>query len=242
MMSNIEVTSLSVFGDNYIHIIQYDSNIIVVDPTLSSRVSDFLKNKNLSLSTILITHHHYDHIGGNEHLKTATNCTIIGPDDDRIPCLDRRVYDGENITIGPLSFTVFSVPGHTASHIIYFMPEQKILFSGDFLFSGGCGRVFEGTYEQMFSSLQILATLPKDTAVYFGHDYASKNMQFAEKIDPNNAMIKKRKITMPSTLALEYEINPFLRLQDPAIRKNLNLENATDLEVFEKLRRMRNEF
>jgi len=251
-MSN-EISLIPALRDNYIYLIQHGTHALVVDPAEAEPLLKILRQKDLTLTYILNTHHHRDHVGGNGKIKTATHCSVIGPDDKRIPSLDLPVHEGEDFTFETLTFQVISVPGHTTTHIAFFVPEKKWLFSGDVLFTGGCGRVFEGTPQQMLDSLGKLAQLPKETLIFCGHEYTLKNMQFAAKIEPDNSEVHQRlsevkalrqkgKATVGSTLEVELKTNPFLRVGDPVLRKALNMEKATDIEVFTTLRAMKDRF
>lgn len=250
---NAEISLIPALGDNYIYLIQQKNHAIVVDPAEPTSVMKLLQKDNLTLTHILNTHHHHDHVGGNKRLKSATRCHIIGPDDSRIPALDTPVHEGEDFSIESLTFQVISVPGHTTSHIAFFVREKKWLFSGDTLFTGGCGRLFEGTPEQMLSSLRKLMQLPQETLIFCGHEYTLKNLQFAATIEPNNIDIRNRlnevkaqrqrqEATVPATLEIELKTNPFLRVDQPGLKKALNMENATDVEVFSKIRAMKDRF
>ncbi len=188
-----------------------------------------------------------------EKLVDATGCPVIGPEDSRVPKLTQAAEEGEVISFGPLNFTVIEVPGHTSSHVIYYEPEQKWLLSGDTLFGGGCGRLFEGTPEQMHHSLLKICKLPDDTKILCGHEYTVKNLEFAASIEPKNPKIQERLAqarslreknipTIPSTLAEEKLTNPFLRADDPDLRNALNMRDSSDLEVFAKMREMRNHY
>ncbi|MFZ0565491.1 MAG: hydroxyacylglutathione hydrolase [Chlamydiales bacterium] len=248
-----EISLIPALRDNYIFLIQQGNEAIAIDPAEASPLLEGLYSQNLTLTHILNTHHHFDHVGGNKKVKSATHCTVIGPDDPRIPALDTPVHEGERFTIGSLSFQVLFIPGHTSSHIAYFVPEKNWLFSGDTLFLGGCGRIFEGTAEQMLASLQKLAELPKETQVFCGHEYTLKNLQFAAMVEPNNmeVLIRLKKVsalcqqgeaTLPATLQEELKTNPFLRVTKPELRKALDMEKASDLEVFIQLRKMKDRF
>ncbi len=249
----MNITLIPALGDNYIYLISWENKGIVIDPAEASPVLTEIQNKQITLRAILNTHHHSDHVGGNEQIKEQTNSPIIGPDDRRIPGLDQVAKEGEAVSIDGITFQVLSVPGHTTSHIAFYLPEMKWLFSGDSLFAGGCGRIFEGTYEQMLTSLKKIATLPEDTQVFCGHEYTQNNLEFALSIEPNNPAIQQRlanvkqkrsqhQPTIPSTLAEELLTNPFLRSNDPALKQALGMENATELEVFTKVRQLKDSY
>lgn len=215
-------------------------NILVDAPDFQA-IDNYLKEHNLNLDFILSTHHHGDHVDGNLHLKEKYKCKVYGSaeDADRIPGIDFKLKYEEVFKIGNTTIESYYVPGHTSSHIIYYIPEAHALFSGDTLFSMGCGRLFEGSYIEMYKSLQKIKTLPDDTKIYCGHEYSEKNAKFAISVEPNNIAIKNRyeevlKLraqnlpTVPTTLALEKEINPFLR--------------ASTVDEFAKLRQLRDTF
>ncbi|MFC5385653.1 hydroxyacylglutathione hydrolase [Aquamicrobium segne] len=200
-------------------------------------------------SHLFITHHHSDHVAANLALKQRFNLHITGPEaeKDKIPGIDETVKDGSRIAFGSGFIDVIATPGHTAGHVCYHLPQANIIFTADTLFALGCGRLFECKPEVMFASLQKLAALPADTQVYCGHEYTLSNARFALTIDPANAALQARakeiealraqnKPTLPTTIGAELETNPFLRFADPTIRKNLGMENATDVEVFTEIR------
>ena len=178
---------------------------------------------------------------------------MIGPDDDRVPALDQRVKEGDSVEMGNSLLEVIEVPGHTSSHIAYFAPKERWLFCGDSLFTAGCGRLFEGTPEEMYHSLQKLSKLPEDTLVHCGHEYTVKNLEFALSIQPMNRTVEYRlnkskelqaqgEPTVPAPLSTELMTNPFLRVHLPNLKKDLSMEDASDIEVFAHIRSLRNQF
>ncbi|WP_416797139.1 hydroxyacylglutathione hydrolase [Ciceribacter azotifigens] len=208
-----------------------------------------------NITHILTTHHHGDHVEANLALKDRYRCEIIGPRNEAvaIPGLDRAVGDGDSFGFGGHVVQVIETPGHTAGHVCYHFPDSKLLFAADTLFALGCGRLFERPAADMWHSLQKLAALPDETAVYFGHEYTLANARFALTIDPDNERLKTRadeierlraegKFTIPTTIGLEKETNPFLRASDPAIRRNLLMEGRTNEEVFAEIRRRKDRF
>lgn len=255
-MSKVKIAILPVLKDNYCFIISCleTGKIAAIDPANQEVVSNYLGQKKLDY--ILNTHHHYDHIGSNLALKKLYNCEIIGyaPDAKRIPGINIKLTEGQNFSVGKLKFEVIFVPGHTLGHICYFCAAEKILFCGDTLFSSGCGRVFEGTYDQMHDSLQKLAKLPKDTKIYCAHEYTMANLAFAAHIEPDNQAIAAKinkcqklreqdKPTIPTNLADELETNPFLRSTNPALRKNLGFNSDHhNVAVFTKVRKLKDSF
>ncbi|MDJ0858181.1 MAG: hydroxyacylglutathione hydrolase [Dinoroseobacter sp.] len=202
------------------------------------------------LTEIWVTHHHHDHVDGLEEVKAATGCTVRGPAPESQPIagLDLRHGDGDSFVFAGHSVHVIHTPGHTTDMINYYLPSERLVFTGDTLFVMGCGRLFEGDGPMMHASLQKLVALPEDTVVYCSHEYTEANADFALTVDPNNTALRERatavkalraegKPTVPTTLADELATNPFLRANDPAIRAHLGLEDASDAEVFTEIRR-----
>lgn len=219
------------FSDNYIWAWHDGQRAAVVDPGETGGVLDWLKAEGVALDTILITHHHPDHTGGVAALREATGARVIGPVRERMPEPLQRVDDGETVTVLGFDFQVIAVPGHTAGHIAYFCADldgAPMLFPGDTLFSGGCGRLFEGTPAQMHASLTRLASLPGNTRLCCTHEYTLANLRFALAVEPHNAELVHHNSsclalrenglpTLPSTIALEKAINPFLRTTEPEV-------------------------
>jgi hydroxyacylglutathione hydrolase len=214
-----------------------------------------LAEKNWHLAHIFTTHHHDDHVEGNMPLKAAFDCAITGPAGEaaKIPGIDEAVGEGDTIEFGEFEIEVIETPGHTLGHVSYWIPSEKIAFVADTLFAMGCGRVFEGTPEMMWNSLEKLLALPDETTIYCGHEYTLANAKFALTVDPGNADLVARakeveglravgKPTLPTTLALEKKTNPFLRANDPAIRKLLGMADASSAEVFAEIRRRKDNF
>jgi hydroxyacylglutathione hydrolase len=232
-----------------------NKNVILIDPAEFGAVDNFLKNKNLVPNYILNTHHHSDHVGGNILLKQKYNCSILGfaADKDRIPGIDTFLKDKETTKIGNLEIETHHAPGHTSGHVFYYLRNEKIAFVGDIVFSLGCGRVFEGTMEQMYHSINKVKNLSPETRIFCGHEYTKSNLNFCISIDKNNKDLKiKEQIildqrkhnipTIPTTVMDEQKTNIFFRLDDTKIRKAISLENATELEVFSKLRKLKDNF
>jgi len=253
----MQVTPIPCLTDNYAYIIHDDNfkTVGVVDPSEAKPIISFLKKKNLKLNYILNTHHHFDHIGGNIELKKIYNAKIVGflGDKHRIPGIDIALRNNENWSFGNSTVKVFHIPGHTLGHICFFFEKEKIVFTGDTLFSLGCGKIFEGNHEQMLTSLNKIKQLPKDTMIYCGHEYTYKNAEFCMKYDSDNIDLKKKfeKIkklrsqnlpTIPSSLEDEIKSNIFLRCDQNVLKIKLNMKNQEDSKVFKKVRDLKDSF
>jgi hydroxyacylglutathione hydrolase len=227
----IEVVRIPALSDNYIWLAHDDASdqTIVVDPAEAAPVLAAAHARGWKIDAIWNTHWHPDHTGGNAAIKEATGCTVIAPAAEaaRIPTADRLVAEGDVVMLGDHAATVMEVPAHTAGHIAYHLPDTEILFVGDTLFAMGCGRLFEGTPEQMFGNMQRLAALPGDTAVYCAHEYTQSNGRYALVAEPDNEALAERMAevdamraqglpTVPTTIALERETNPFMRAKSVA--------------------------
>ncbi len=243
-------------SDNYSYLIyEKETNIVsIVDPSEFETCDKIIK-KYKKLDFILNTHHHADHVDGNLQLKKKYNSKVLGCnlDKDRIPGIDIFLRENQKQKIGNLEFEVIFIPGHTKGHIAFFFSEKKIAFTGDTLFSLGCGRVFEGTHEEMFESLNKIKNLPLDTKIYCGHEYTKSNLNFCLAYDSKNTLLKEKEIdiqkkinsnqpTIPSILSQEIKTNIFLRCNDPEVKRALGLKNSSDLEVFSKLRDLKDSF
>ncbi len=251
------ITPIPCLTDNYAYIIHDDNfkNVGVIDPSEAKPIISFLKKKNLKLNYILNTHHHFDHIGGNIELKKIYNAKIVGflGDKNRIPGIDITLKNNEKWSFGNSTIKVFHVPGHTLGHICFFFEKEKIIFTGDTLFSLGCGKIFEGTHEQMLNSLNKIKELPMDTMIYCGHEYTYKNAEFCMKYDSDNVQLKKKfeKIkklrsqnlpTIPTPLGDEIKSNIFLRCDQNVLKVKLNMKNQEDSKVFKKVRDLKDSF
>ena len=242
--------------DNYSYLIHEErtNTVSIIDPsdfsTCDKKIIKYSK-----LDYILNTHHHADHIDGNLKLKKKYNSKILGfgLDKIRIPGIDISLKENQKYKIGNLEFEVIFVPGHTKGHIAFFFREEKVVFTGDTLFSLGCGRVFEGTHKEMFESLNKLKNLPFDTKVYCGHEYTKSNLKFCLTYDKENILLKKKEKkvedklrnnlpTIPTTIEEEIKTNIFLKCDDPSIKQLLNLQTASDDKVFSKLRDLKDSF
>ena len=243
-------------SDNYSYLIyeKKSNTISIVDPA-EFKACDKVINKYKKLDFILNTHHHADHVGANLELKKKYGSKILGSnlDKDRIPGIDILLKENQKHKIGNLEFEVIFVPGHTKGHIAFFFSKEKVAFTGDTLFSLGCGRIFEGTHNEMLNSLNKIKNLPPNTKIYCGHEYTKSNLNFCLTYDPNNTFLKEREIdvlkklksnqpTIPSTLDQEIRTNIFLRCNDPEIKYTLGLNDSSEVEVFSKLRDLKDTF
>jgi len=253
----LEINIISCLQDNYSYIIRDSKADIVgvIDPSEFKPIDNFIKEKFNKIDFILNTHHHFDHTGGNLELKKKYNCKIVGSlkDDKRIPGLDIKLQNNDTFKFGNIEFKIILVPGHTRGHICLYSNKEKIIFTGDTLFSLGCGRVFEGTYSQMLASLNKIKNLPKHTSVYCGHEYTKKNLDFCSKLEFNNHFLKEKKKwidsriskkepTLPVTIENELNTNVFLRCEFPSVKKSLGMETSSELEIFKKLRDLKDSF
>ncbi|MDI1230026.1 MAG: hydroxyacylglutathione hydrolase [Methylobacter sp.] len=253
----LAILQLPVLNDNYIYLLHdpVSGETAVVDPAVAQPVLDVLKQKGWQLTTILNTHHHADHVGGNLELKQKTGCTVIAPlsDQNRIPGIDRGVVDDDVITLGKHSARVISTPGHTSGHVVYHFTDDNTLFCGDTLFVMGCGRLFEGTAEQMWHSLQKLKALPASTQIYCAHEYTQANGRFALTVEPDNRKLQQRMEvinqlranhlpTVPSTIKQELATNPFFREDSLALQETIKRVGKNPVEVFAEVRRLKDCF
>jgi hydroxyacylglutathione hydrolase len=252
---------LPAFTDNYIWMLHDGRQALVVDPGDSAPVLQALQQLDVQLQAILVTHHHADHVGGVDVLRSATGAEVYGPAREKIPEPLHRLAQGDAVEILGMRFEVIDVPGHTAGHIAYYcadMDGEPLLFCGDTLFSAGCGRLFEGTPAQMLHSLDKLAALPGNTRVCCTHEYTLSNLKFARAVEPGNAALLHHSAqcealraanqpTLPSRLDLERAINPFLRVRQPAVAQAAQAYDAQAnqddaVAVLAALRQWKNEF
>jgi hydroxyacylglutathione hydrolase len=253
----LTIIQIPVLTDNYIYLIHDPASgkTAVIDPALAQPVLDVLDKKGWRLTYILNTHHHWDHVGGNLELKQKTACKIIGAqsDGERIPGIDMGVSEDDVISLGQQAARVISTPGHTKGHIVYHFAEDSALFCGDTLFVMGCGRLFEGTPEQMWNSLQKLKALPPSTRIYCTHEYTQTNGRFALSVEPDNShtqqkMLEVRRLraenkpTVPSTIEQERATNPFFRADSISVQKTLGMEGQSPVRVFTELRKRKDSF
>ena len=253
----MDIKIIKCLDDNYSYLLidKINSTCCVVDPGEPEVVKEIIKKKKLKLNFILNTHHHFDHVGGNIVLKKEFGAKVLGYSDDknRIPGIDIFLNHGDVWEEGNFKAKIFHIPGHTSGHICFNFFEEKILFTGDTLFSLGCGRVFEGTYSQMLNSLNLIKKFPPETKVYFGHEYTQNNLNFCKKYDTNNSFLKDKEIsiksklkinepTTPVSLEEELRTNIFLRCNDKLLKSNLGLNNASEEQIFKKLRDLKDSF
>lgn len=227
----LEILRLPALSDNYVWLAHdpASAETVVVDPAVAEPVLEAAGARGWRITQIWNTHWHPDHTGGNEAIKAATGCTVTGPAAEaaRIPTLDRQVGEGDRVTIGGISAEVIEVPAHTAGHIAYHLPSEQVAFVGDTLFAMGCGRLFEGTADQMFANMRKLEALPAETSVYCAHEYTQANGRYALVAEPDNRALAERmravdaarakgEATVPTTIALERATNPFMRARTVA--------------------------
>jgi hydroxyacylglutathione hydrolase len=255
----MKIIALPAFADNYIWLLHDGGRALVVDPGDAQPVLQALQRDGLHLAAILVTHHHPDHTGGVQALREATGAAVYGPARERIPAPFTPLKDGDIVTVLDIAWKVIDVPGHTAGHIAFFAQDIEgapLLFCGDTLFSGGCGRLFEGTPAQMLASLDTLAALPGTTRVCCTHEYTLSNLRFARAVEPANqalihyetecrALRERQMPTLPSTLSVERQINPFLRTRERTVKQAVQDWQSTaddEIAVFAALRQWKNEF
>ncbi len=256
----LEIVPVPAFSDNYIWLL-YDSDTreaAVVDPGDANPVVDALEEHGLALRYVIITHHHFDHVGGLQALCEAYNPVVFGPHNPGIGGITQRVGAGDRVEALGLQFEVLEVPGHTLDHIAYFHDgDDPLVFCGDTLFAGGCGRLFEGDPPMMLKSLQSLAALPAATRVYCAHEYTLANLAFASAVEPHNSALQERvaraeqtrardEPTVPSVIALELATNPFMRCTQgelvESLREQGRLEGESPAEVFATVRGWKDNF
>ncbi|MDX2259544.1 MAG: hydroxyacylglutathione hydrolase [Hyphomicrobiaceae bacterium] len=249
---NLEFEQFACLSDNY-GVLVHDPDTGVtasIDAPDAAAVEAALDRRGWRLTHILVTHHHADHTGGILPLKGRHKCEVVGPraEATKIAGLDRPLTEGDLLRLGAHDVAVLATPGHTAGHIAYWIPAAAVAFVGDTMFAMGCGRLFEGTAEQMWASLSKLAALPPETVVYCGHEYTASNARFALSLEPGNAALVARaaevaglraegRPTLPTTIASERATNPFLRADEPALRAAVGLPDAPAWQVFAEIRR-----
>ena len=243
----MKIDHIHAFTDNYIWVIKNDTQVTLVDPGDPAPVLQYLHENNLILQDILITHHHWDHIGGISQLKPICKGKVYGPNNPAIDGIDIVLKEDDKFSTLDVSFKVIETPGHTLDHIAFYSKEESLVFCGDTLFSGGCGRMFEGTYDQLCNSLQKLANLPDETYVYCTHEYTINNLEFVKSIIDDDDVDdyytisqnkrSKNEPTLPSNIGLEKTINPFLLQKIPE-----NLKNLSQVDCFRELRIAKDNF
>lgn len=254
---SLEIYQFACLQDNYGYLIrdQASGDVAAIDTPEVDVINNALAEKGWSLTHIFNTHHHFDHAGGNLALKEQWNCTIVGPKAEaaRIPGIDIAVGEGDEVRLGETLAHIHDTPGHTLGHIVFHFAGEGVAFVGDTLFALGCGRLFEGTAEQMWQSLLKLKNWPESTTLYCAHEYTQANARFALSVDPDNEALKKRciqidelradgKPTVPSRLDVELATNPFLRADQPALKLALGMDGAGDVDVFAQVRTRKDNF
>jgi hydroxyacylglutathione hydrolase len=257
MDSDLSIEPVPAFADNYLWLFHRGGDAVVVDPGDAAPVLQRLQQRRLRLTGILVTHHHGDHVGGVIELVRASGARVWGPGGESIPARDVALSGGDRIDVLGVGFEVIDVPGHTRGHIAYFAPQPQWLFCGDTLFAAGCGRLFEGTAEQMTESLGRLAALPAQTKVFCAHEYTLSNLRFALAVEPGNEALRRRQQacaalrerglpTLPSTIEDERATNPFLRCDVMEVRNAAQARSPTPLaspiDVFAVIRQWKNGF
>lgn len=255
--SSLQICIFPCLKDNYGFLLHdgESNTTAVVDTPDASAIEKVLAENGWALTYILNTHHHWDHTGGNLELKEKTGCKIFGPraEATNIPGIDSELSEGDIFKLGNISAKIYETPGHTSGHIVYHFENDSAAFVGDTLFAMGCGRLFEGTPKQMWDSLQKIMKWPDKTRIYCAHEYTQDNARFALTIEPENQDLITRakyvekiraegKATIPTNLAIEKKTNPFLRPNSSDIRNHIKMQTSTDLEVFTKIRNLKNVF
>lgn len=257
---NIKIEKINILADNYVWLIINQDNLktICIDPGEYQPVKNVLDINNLQLTSILITHHHWDHTDGVIELSNHYGANVIGPKDNRIKNINYIINEESTIDVKmPFKIEIIFTPGHTSTHISYYIPELKALFPGDTIFSAGCGRIFEGTYEVLFSTLNKINKMPSDTHIYCAHEYTMNNLKFANMVNPKNRdlklftlessnLISKGKSTIPTKLSTEKKINPFLRTDDidiiESVKNKFILDDTSTQNIFKYLRLWKDTF
>ena len=253
----LKINIVPCLQDNYSFVVHdtVTNTIAVVDPSEFEPINNFIEKKLKKIDYIFNTHHHFDHTGGNLALQKKYKVKIVGSkkDEKRIPGINIKLTHNENFKLGSVDFKIFIIPGHTSGHICFYAKNEKVVFTGDTLFSLGCGRIFEGTHLEMLTSLNLIKRLPTDTRIYCGHEYTQKNLDFCLKYEFNNNKLKekkkwlfsklsKKKPTIPITIEEELNTNIFLRCDVSSVKESLGMKNSSELEIFKKLRDLKDGF
>lgn len=258
----MRVIPISVLKDNYAYLIIDDATTeaAVIDPSEAKPVAAAVRREGVNFTTIINTHHHWDHVGGNEELvREFPHLKVYGHkrDRDRTPCITHLIDEGDTVQIGTLEGRFLFIPCHTSGHVALYFPPEKAVFTGDTLFIAGCGRLFEGTAADMYNNMVKLMALPDDTRIYCGHEYTEKNLQFALTLEPSNAKVKEKlqwartmreqqRPTVPSTVAEEKAINPFVRVNSTELQASLRKQfpslSLDPVSVLEKTRFLKDHF
>lgn len=250
-MKSIEIVPL--LQDNYSYLIRYGKKAFVVDPSESGLIAQKLQKKSSTLSHILVTHSHADHVGGVPELAKRYGASVIGPKDPKIPCLDHPLDDGERVIIGPYCVRALSTPGHSSAHLAFLLEEERILFTGDLLFGCGAGKLEEDSQDcahTMWSSLEKILAFEEDTQIYPGHEYTKQNLSFAAHLEKENPWLNERALSLekksaklvPTTVGLEKKTNPFLRANRIEMQRLVAQETATPGDVLWEIRKRKNRF
>ncbi len=250
-----DLITIPCLSDNYAFLLRIDGQTALIDAPEAGPINAELERRGWGLDEIWITHHHNDHIDGVDELRATTGAKVRGGanDEHRLPKLDSKHGDGDTFTFAGTEVRVMDVSGHTVGHIAFYVPETKSAFTADSLMALGCGRVFEGTFDQMWDSLSKLAALPTDTTICSGHEYTATNARFALTIEPDNVALQQRAkdigiakangvATVPSSLKLELSTNPLLRAGLSEVKSALNMTNDSDASVFAEIRRRKDSF
>ena len=256
-MNDLEIAQFPCLSDNYAFLLhdRQSGATAAIDTPDGPAIEAELDRRGWRLTHILNTHHHADHAGGNVYLKERTGCQVIGPrsDADRIPAIDIGVVEGDRVMLGDSALEVVATPGHTRGHIVYYCPSENAAFVGDTLFALGCGRLFEGSAQQMWSSLGKILAWPDETRIYCAHEYTLANAQFALSVEPDNPALVARarevaslrragRPTVPTTLGAEKATNPFLRPMSPGLQARVGQRGADAVTVFARTRALKDTF
>jgi len=256
-MTKLEVAQFITRSDNFAVLLHEPKTgtTAAIDAPEADPIISALKQRGWTLSHVIVTHKHFDHIEGIPALQAAYDCQVIGPEASAAETgmYDRTVKDGDSFELADIEVRVMATPGHTLDHVSYHLPSEKLVFVADTIFSLGCGRVIEGDHAMMWDSIKKLRALPDETELYCGHEYTLANAKFAITVDPNNAALKKRiaeveklraadKPALPTTIGLEKATNPFLRADDPAVMKALGMAGAKPADVFKEIRTRKDKF